>query len=280
MELNYYLPSPPLQPLLTVFGDVGTRGLPAIEKIPAMLPNLHIRLAGRSIYQFADGTAIESPPVALLGASAGAFTLWMSADFEMLFAGMLPLGWQAFVPFAADELTDSIVDASLIWPASAIDRLLAGCQAAPRAAARLAILEAFLLERRLEARPGSRGHLPTIDRWIEHSADLSIDALGGDLGVSNRQMRRLTLFHHGLSPKELAMKYRALRSASALSIHGASSLDQAGLLYADQSHLIRDFRRFVGWTPRAFVTKERNLAAATLSGRWKAGARRPLALLG
>ncbi|UZW57987.1 hypothetical protein NUH86_22160 (plasmid) [Sphingobium sp. JS3065] len=49
--------------------------------------------------------------------------------------------------------------------------------------------------------------------------------------------------------------------------------------FADQSHLIRDFRRFVGWTPTAFARDRRNIAYATLEGRSRAGAVRPLSLL-
>lgn len=280
MELNYFLPSPRLQSLVTVLGNVASRGSPSAGIVPAMLPNLHIRLAGRSVYRFEDGTAEESPAVALLGPSSGAFDLSMSADFEMVFAGLLPFGWRALIPLSADTLTGRIVDAGTIWPASAVDRLLARLHAAQRPLERNAIVEAFLAERTPEAWPDPCPHLSIIDRWIETSPDLSIDSLCAELDVGHRQMRRLTLQHHGAAPKSLAMKYRALRAALSLSIHGAAALNEAGVLYADQSHLIRDFRRFVGWTPHAFVAQEQNLAAATLFGRYRAGAVRPLSLFG
>jgi AraC-like DNA-binding protein len=91
-------------------------------------------------------------------------------------------------------------------------------------------------------------------------------------------MRRLTLDCYGASPKTLAMKYRALRTATVLCQGNSADTDAAMRAYADQAHMIRDFRRFVGWTPAAFLRDQHNIAAATLTGRRKAGATRPLVL--
>lgn len=88
-------------------------------------------------------------------------------------------------------------------------------------------------------------------------------------------MRRIALEYYGAPPKILAMKYRALRLAAEMCQGGG--LGETLQAYADQSHMIRDFRRFVGWTPAAFQ-RDHNLAAATLSGRRRAGAARPLVL--
>ena len=52
----------------------------------------------------------------------------------------------------------------------------------------------------------------------------------------------------------------------------------ASQAYADQSHMIRDFYRFVGWAPATFLREHQNIAAATLLGRRMAGAVRPLVL--
>ena len=49
----------------------------------------------------------------------------------------------------------------------------------------------------------------------------------------------------------------------------------ASQAYADQSHMIRDFYRFVGWTPATFLREHQNIAAATLLGRRMAGRRSP-----
>ena len=74
------------------------------------------------------------------------------------------------------------------------------------------------------------------------------------------------------------MKYRALRTAALMCRSDSAGMTDALPDYADQSHMIRDFRRFVGWTPAAFLREHQNIAAATLSGRRKAGAVRPLVL--
>lgn len=107
---------------------------------------------------------------------------------------------------------------------------------------------------------------------------LSLNALCTQIDVGARQLRRITEHTHGLSPKALAMKYRALRTAHAFTL-GLGDMQhplvtQALLAYADQSHAIHDFQRFIGWTPAAFGSASISIARATLAGRHGAGVRR------
>ena len=74
------------------------------------------------------------------------------------------------------------------------------------------------------------------------------------------------------------MKYRALRTAALMCRRDGAAMAVASQAYADQSHMIRDFYRFVGWTPATFLREHQNIAAATLLGRRMAGAVRPLVL--
>jgi methylphosphotriester-DNA--protein-cysteine methyltransferase len=69
-----------------------------------------------------------------------------------------------------------------------------------------------------------------------------------------RQLERMAKRYYGLPPKTLARKYRALRAASALA--RGEDLDDAGLgdSFYDQSHLIREVKRFAGLTPKQIRT--------------------------
>jgi len=75
-----------------------------------------------------------------------------------------------------------------------------------------------------------------------------VDWLAGQCGLSERQFRRQTIEQTGLPPKLLFRIWR-FRRARAL----AGRIPWAGLAavcgYADQSHLIRDWREFTGDTP-------------------------------
>lgn len=279
MRLDYFPPSPPLQPLLTMHAVVHAVDRPHLAVLPAMLPNLHIRLSGHCSYCFAGGAPVVAPPVALIGPTRSAYRMAFGPGFRMLSIGLLPAGWLSLVRVPGHECADRLIAGDDLWGASAVDRLLAQLHGQPLDGRHTGVIEAFVAA--ACTAPGSLRlqQLHTVDRWIEGSASLSLDELAARLGVGARQARRITEESHGLSPKALAMKYRALRTAAALSQRDGADVAQALLLYADQSHAIRDFQRFIGWTPAAFGDAPRSIARATLAGRRRAGAHRPLALL-
>lgn len=277
MRLDYFLPSPGVRNLLTIHAGVEDVTEARVEVLPAMLPNLHIRVAGRSSIVFADGSRFDAPPVSLIGPTTGAYSITLSQGCRIAVVGLLPLGWARLVRFPGFEGADRVIDGTDIWGARAVAEVVERLSAVPLDGGHIGVVEAFLTR----ATGGASDHLlrqiAGIDHWLERSASLSLDALSAQVDLGDRQLRRITLECYGVSPKTLAMKYRALRMAAVMCQGGGRELGEALHAYADQSHMIRDFRRFVGWTPAAFL-RDHNLAAATLSGRRQAGAARPLVL--
>ena len=286
MQLDYYLPTPALRAHLSVHAVVQhvTQAQQAV--LPAMLPNLHIRLAGHSRYQFGQAPPQPAPAIALIGPTSQAYRLDFSPGFRMLSVGLLPCGWRHLMGLPAHECADQMLAADHLWPATALARLLEQLHGHPLDGSHRPCVEALLacaLTPNLRRPPQQARQTEAIDHWLEHSPTLSLDALSHQLGVGARQLRRITEHSHGLSPKALAMKYRALRMAQALvQANGQRqhpALAHALLPYADQAHAIRDFQRFTGWTPAAFSQAPQGLARATLLGRMRAGAQRPLVVM-
>ena len=96
---------------------------------------------------------------------------------------------------------------------------------------------------------------PLAVRATARLASHSVNAVAAELGMSERQFRRVFREAVGLSPKaftKLARFRRALtvsqdnREASWASIAACSG-------YYDQAHLINEFRTFAGVTPRALL---------------------------
>lgn len=281
MKLEYRIPSPHLQPFLTVYAVASGFGHGFRETAPAMLPNLHIRLAGVSTYHFEGSPPTVAPRVSLIGPTRRAYQISVSAGGHLFAAGLLPLGWLTIVRMPAYEVADDLVDGEDLWGRAAVDRLVDRLLACTDEAGLAAELEAFLSDQLRRSPAGSLASASaTVDDWLERSAHLSLDRLMDQVGVGARHLRRLTLQTHGMSPKMLAMKYRALRAAASFVVSDTTDLEaEACFLFADQSHLTRDFRQFLGWTPGAFAGAPASLAAATLCGRRRAGATRPLVLL-
>ncbi|MBN9334892.1 AraC family transcriptional regulator [Devosia sp.] len=274
MRLNYFLPSARMKNLLTIHAGVSDVEEACVEVLPAMLPNLHIRVAGHSSLVFADGSQFDAPPVSLIGPTTGAYRVMLSRDSRIAVVGLLPLGWAMLVRLPAFAYADRVLDGADIWGARAAGEVVERLWATSFDGDHVGIVEA-LLKRPTGANDHLLQQIMGIDYWLERSASLSLDALSAQVDLGDRQMRRIALEYYGAAPKILAMKYRALRLAAEMCEGGGLGVTLHA--YADQSHMIRDFRRFVGWTPAAFL-RDHNLAAATLSGRRRAGAERPLVL--
>lgn len=97
---------------------------------------------------------------------------------------------------------------------------------------------------------------------------ISMDALAGHVALSPRQLRTEFTREFGLGPKSAARlaRFEAALATIAGIVHAGRTPDLAGVAadagYADHAHLTREFRRFAGATPSAWIRQERrNLQA-------------------
>ncbi|MFZ4687925.1 MAG: helix-turn-helix domain-containing protein [Polymorphobacter sp.] len=90
--------------------------------------------------------------------------------------------------------------------------------------------------------------------------------------VSERTLHRICLDAFGFPPKRLMRRQRFLdtmgRVRTAVGEALGEALDPA---YFDQSHFYRDFRDFLGMTPRAYFSAPRPLMAAAAEAQTRAG---------
>ena len=95
-----------------------------------------------------------------------------------------------------------------------------------------------------------------VGRIFRSEGKLRIDALADSLGTSRRNLERLFSLQLGFSPKSLCDVLRfqsAMRMAQTRDAGNWADIACAAG-YFDQSHLIRDFRRFSGATPTGLDT--------------------------
>jgi AraC-like DNA-binding protein len=87
-------------------------------------------------------------------------------------------------------------------------------------------------------------------------------------GVSLRTLERRFSVHVGLSPKKVIQRYR-LQEVTQRTLHGEVDWASvaADLGYADQAHLIRDFRAATGEAPGGYARFENR--PSTLGERWR-----------
>jgi AraC-like DNA-binding protein len=160
-----------------------------------------------------------------------------------------PGGAYRFLPFSIDALTDQAVPTEDIWgrPGSCLEDAVLGARTAVR---QRNLIESFLLGR-LHLSSGRSRFEAAVGEIILTRGQTRIDQLAARLGLSSRQLEREFRAGAGLSPKALA---RIIRFQNLLQLIGEGSLCEWALLalesgYADQPHMVREFREFSGQSP-------------------------------
>jgi AraC-like DNA-binding protein len=160
----------------------------------------------------------------------------------------------AHVP--AWELTDRIVPLEDLWGSAAADLPVHLGEIAERD--RIDHLESVLL-RRIQYPRGESGtvKVPGLASWVLHDrGQMSVERLAEAAGVSRQRLGRIFHACVGLSPK-LYCRLARFQSALAYAGRGKNVVwAQAALEmgYADQSHMIAEFREFSSLTPQKLAT--------------------------
>lgn len=131
-------------------------------------------------------------------------------------------------------------------------------------ATRATILQRYVAKR---AARNARYQDTTVTHWLTRIGRtkglLGITDLAVEEGISVRQLERRFLKQVGVSPRQFANVIRFRRVFDMLNDAGKPDWVRLALTagYFDQSHMIRDFRRFLGCSPTQFVSQLRGLSA-------------------
>ena len=178
-------------------------------------------------------------------------------------------GFGAFVDEPVSTLVGRVVDVEVVPGLDGRSLVAAVEEAGPdegppdddaaRETARVAVL-ARALESVLadveEARVAQAREVAAVARIAETDRDVRrLDDLAARAGVTPRALQRWFARHAGVSPTWVLRRYRLLEAAEAVR-EGERVVwsDVASALgYADQAHLVRDFRAALGRTPEAYA---------------------------
>lgn len=167
--------------------------------------------------------------------------------------GFLPLGWAKFVRVPAGDLANAVVDGNSHPAMASFAPLVAGLfDAQPDPSRELAWIIAGLRARMAE---------PVIDETrilAIHAALVDPDVvtvaeLVERSGASPRTVERVCYRDFGFPPKLLMRRQRFMRSLSQFMLDPL--LKWIGAIdsqYHDQAQFVRDFRQFMGMTPRQY----------------------------
>ncbi|GIM90210.1 helix-turn-helix domain-containing protein [Paractinoplanes toevensis] len=173
-----------------------------------------------------------------------------------------PLGCRALFGLPAAELGGIDVDAAAVLGAPIVAEIRDRLCSASSWPARFAAID-DVLGRRLFPVAVAPEIRHACYRLLGGGAARSVADVAGEVGWSPRYLTDRFRAEIGLRPKEAARIARFDRARRSLSPSTRLADVAAAHGYADQSHLVRDFRAFAGCTPTRWVADEFGFVQAT-----------------
>lgn len=213
------------------------------------------------------GAAISGTCFPATGPSSRAVRFSIGST-RMWGVGLLPLGWAKFVKAPAADLADALVD-GYSHPAFASFTALADklCSGIADVDEQLRLITAHFME-------GSSRRVPDEARILAiHNAlvdpeTVSVADLVDKAGACQRTLERCCDRAFGFAPKLLLRRQRFMRSLAHFMLD--PTLKWGGAIdshYHDQSQFVRDFRQFMGMTPRQYAALEKPILGAIVQER-------------
>lgn len=254
-KLTYYDPPAGLEKYVLTLFDLQWDAPDMTGRHPGNTGLLHLTIQGQGEFYF-DGRVdrTEAEPF-IFNAFDVATPYRLKGPWRCLGASLSPYGWAALTQAPVDQYKNRFFHAAeLLGPeidlltGELIEKMLSGEINGGEACRAVAVW----IGERLNPIPAE--HELVIEKvlaWLGSSLNPQVDHLYGALDYSRRQIERLVRRYFGFPPKGLARKFRALRTANLLiqpemTDEGAAEIAEA---FVDQPHMIRELRRFCGFTP-------------------------------
>lgn len=223
---------------------------------------------GSSIAVFVLGSPIVQVPRNGAGTSFVADTGWLAGPHdgpvinaptaETFAVGIVttPVGCRAAFGVDPAPIRGRVVDLPTVWPPAR--RLRAGLLAAADPLSALDLVEQTLLSGLDASVPGWQRCAEAV-ALLETNPRRRIAELADELGITHAHLDREFVRLSGLTPRAMARILRLRRLLAGLDIF--DEVNWTGLAaywgWFDQSHFIRDFKRYTGVTPTTYLAAQR-----------------------
>lgn len=264
--LRYFAPPPDLRTHISSY-YVFQANVPRMsDLVRADMAQLRFMISGAGTYSFANGARIAAPEVSLLGPTTAATRFDVTGPVLVFGVGILPAGWAGLVGEDASMFADSVIDGVDLF-GGILEDALDAMRFDRRPTRMIELVNMAMRWLMAGAHDVPLWFTGLTDHWLTGDASPIVDRLVGEAGMSSRQIERLARRIYGAPPKLLARKYRALRAASNLAATDLGWADAAGDAFYDQSHFIRELKRFTGHTPLQFQRAPTPVTKLTLTRR-------------
>lgn len=271
VNLRFALPAPHLRAFVTTYYCTDATCSPREPWLEDYLhpewANLRFLAHTEAYSAIGTGEPLRCPDFAVTGPTSRAarFRLRSGRSWGI---GLLPEGWAALFAAQAGDYADRIVDGASDPVFAALVPLARALAASDGDYAKeLALIEAHMERLFASALPVD----PAIGALTAALVDpdlIAVVDLARRLDINVRSLERLSRRAFGFPPKLLLRRQRFLRSLARFMLD--PSLRWIGTLdahYHDQSHFVRDFRRFMGMSPSAYAHLDKPFLVAAARAR-------------
>jgi len=257
-------PAEALRPFIPAYWDVVVEGDGVVEDL--------LRPEWTNIRLILDGEWAFGPSLSHLAPLAeralvhgvASHAQWVRGNAGAVFCiGIFPMGWHRLLGARASRYANAVRPLADLLGAEG-ERLYSSILSARALEDRVAAADAFFLDRLSHTRRSAVSRqIELVSLAIADPDCATVAELAERTGLSQPQLARLTRQHFGFSPKKLMRRERFLRMLH--SMQGMSVGEWPHFLdpqYTDQSHMIRDFKHFIGMAPTRYFAMERPLLSA------------------
>ncbi len=267
-KIRYAWPSPELIPYVFAHWEVNLpNGGNALDLLHPEAATIRVALDGS--WSFGRNIGEFSPPIsgAYLHGMTGKAS-WVRGEGGSAFCVALkPKAFPAILRVRAEYWSDKLAPLSDAAGIDAIE-LSEGLRAVPSFEDRVAHAESWL--KALLGRGPPLSTVALVDPLDAALADPDIgtvEQLCANLSLTQARLARLTRSVYGFTPKRLLRRERFLRMLHMMQQRPYSEWrDFIDHQYVDQSHMIRDFKDFLGLSPGQYFAMERPLLEAAFAG--------------
>lgn len=201
---------------------------------------------------------IFQPNAMFMGQRTKSFDILPVGNVDTFAICFYPLGFANFVKMPLENLVDKETPISELFEPTEAHELEQRMIHAVDTQKRIKSIEAFLLKKLNEKNTISTIVKTTVDTLLSTNGTTSINVLIKNDSSKRRQLERHFKKQIGISPKQLSKAIRLQTTLNLLLNKKSETLTDIAYEseYFDQNHFIKDFKAFVGLTPKEFLGNE------------------------
>ncbi len=201
---------------------------------------------------------ILHPSAMVMGQRTKSFTILPVGNVDTFAICFYPIGFANFVKIPLEKLVNKETPISELFEPTEAHELEQKMIQAIDNQERIDVIETFLLKKLKKKNTISNIVKTTVDTLLKTNGTIPINVLLKNDNSKRRQLERHFKKQIGISPKQLGKAIRLQATLNLLLNKKSETLTDIAYEseYFDQNHFIKDFKDFVGITPKEFLNNE------------------------